>query len=73
MKLEAIKKWLDTSKHKPWCEQAADNIYSSDGDCNCGLEEAHTELQLLEEKEALKDFHALSCINRVKHKFAIDS
>jgi len=35
-----IKEWIEQSPHKPWCEQASGNIYSSNTPCNCGRDAA---------------------------------
>lgn len=37
--MSKIYNWIDASPHKPWCQVAAGNIYSSGGPCDCGKQE----------------------------------
>lgn len=37
--MSKISDWIEASPHKPWCEVASGNIYSSSGPCNCGKQE----------------------------------
>ena len=48
----SIKEWIELSPHKPYCEQAPGNIYSSHGPCNCGRDDAlNSVASLLQWKE----------------------
>ena len=43
--MENIKNWIANSPHKTWCEEAPGNIYSSGGECDCGLKVALADVE----------------------------
>ena len=49
MNLRDVSDFIVNCPHRPWCEQAGGNIYSSGGKCNCGRDDALDTLDRFQE------------------------